>query len=175
LTFNTTSLPLVRALREKTLLERIPLKPVGEAKRYILVTPEIAALLDGRALFGAFPSLAAEKLIGRFSAGYLVTVSRKVTRLKPDIERIVGFEEVWALCVRTPRPGWRILGRFYERDVFVALRPWEKNHLITKYPEAAREVIDDWQRLFGPRVVPQRSGSVNEYLSGVVRDVDEPF
>jgi hypothetical protein len=99
LTFNTTSLPLARALREKTLLERVPLKPVGEAKRYILVTPEIAALLDGRALFGAFPSLAAEKLIGRFSAGYLVTVSRKVTRLKPDIERIVGFEEVWALCV----------------------------------------------------------------------------
>jgi hypothetical protein len=174
LTFNTTSLPLARALREKTLLERAPLKPVGESKRHILVTPKLVALLDGQTLFGAFPSLAAEKLIGRFSAGYLVTVSRKVTRLKPDIERIIGFDEVWALCARTPRPGWRILGRFYERDLFVALRAWEKNNLMTKYPQAAREVIDDWQRLFGPKA-PHRGGSVSDYLSGVIRDVDEPI
>jgi hypothetical protein len=174
LIFNTTSLPLARALREKTLLDRVPLKPWREAKRYILVTPEIDALLDGHGLYAAFPSLAAEKLIGRFCAGYLVTVSRRVTKLMPDVERIEGFDEVWALCARTPKPGWRILGRFYEKDVFVALRPWEKSKLFAKYAEAAREVIEDWQRLFGPKAA-HGGITISDYLSGVVRDVDEPI
>ena len=174
MTFNTTSLPLARALREKTLLDRVPSKIWGEAKRYILVTPEIDALLDGHVRYGAFPSVATEKLIGRFSAGYLVTVSRRVTKRKPDIERIEGFEEVWALCARQPKPGWRILGRFYEKDVFVALRPWEKNKLFARYQEAAREVIEDWQHLFGPKAA-HGGNTISDYLSGVVRDVDEPI
>ena len=103
-----------------------------------------------------------------------MTVSRRVTKRKPDIERIEGFDEVWALCARQPKPGWRILGRFYEKDVFVAVRPWEKNKLLARYQEAAREVIEDWQRLFGPKAA-HGGNAISDYLSGVVRDVDEPI
>jgi hypothetical protein len=173
LTFNTTSIILRRALRGKKLLERAPLRPLSAGqKRHLLVTPDINDLLDGRAQFGVFPEVAAETLIGIFVAGQFVTVSRKVTRAKPDIEQIVGADEVWALCLRRPRPGWRILGRWHQQGVFVALRALEKAHLFRRYPETAREVIDDWQRILGKE--PVHTGeSAEDYVGGVFRDVDE--
>jgi hypothetical protein len=173
LTFNTTSLLLKRALRDGKLLERAPLRPLGsDQKRYLLVTPEIDALLDGHVLFGVFPDVSAEKLIGKFVAGHLMTVSRKVTRAKPDIEQIVGANEVWALCPRLPRPGWRILGRWHKQGIFVALRPWEKGRLFRNYSQAAQEVIDDWQHLLGAEPV-HTGASPEDYVGGVFRDVDE--
>jgi hypothetical protein len=173
LTFNTTSLRLMRALRDGKLLERAPLRPLGsEQKRHLLVTPEINNLLDGRAQFGEFPDVDAEHLIGRFVAGYLLTVSRQKTKAKPDIEQIVGPVEVWALCLRRPRPGWRILGRWHKQGVFIALRAWEKGKLAQNYSKAAQEVIDDWRRLL--REEPVHTGaSVEDYVGGVHRDVDE--
>jgi hypothetical protein len=173
LTFNTTSLPLRRALRDKWLLERAPLRPLGvDQKRYLLVTPEIDALLDGHVLFGVFPDVSAEHLIGKFVAGQLLTVSRRITKAKPDIEQIVGANEVWALCPRRPPPGWRILGRWHKQCVFVALRAWEKGRLFRNYSQAAQEVIDDWQHLIGRE--PVHTGtSVEVYVGGVFRDVDQ--
>jgi hypothetical protein len=171
LTFNTTSTILSRALREKRLLMRNPLRPLAAPKRYLLVTPEIDALLDGHMLSGTFPDISAEVLIGRFVAGFLVTVSRKLTKQKPDVEQIVGADEVWALCARKPIPGWRILGRWHTQDVFVALRPWEKLRLFGNYPVACQEVVDDWQELLGAEPV-HKGQSASDYLSGVFRDVD---
>ena len=172
MTFNTTSLPLWRALGNKRLLEREPRKPLGDPKRHLLVTPEVDQLLDGRIHYGIFPAVSAEKLIGVFSAGQLVTVSRQLTKRKPDVEQIVGHDEVWALCFRKPIPGWRLLGRWYEKDVFVAFRPWDKKRLFGKYKEASQEVIEDWKELFSDRP-PHQGQNVSDYLSGVFRDVDE--
>lgn len=172
MTFNTTSLPLRQAIGNGQLLIREPRRPLGDQKRYLLVTPEIDSLLDGRFRFGVFPATEAEKLNGRFSAGYLVTVSRRLTKQRPDIEQIVGQNEVWALCARKPKPGWRLLGRWQKQDVFVALRAWEKTQLYGKYPQASQEVINDWRGLFDTRG-PHRGRDVSDYLSGVFRDVDE--
>jgi hypothetical protein len=158
-------------LRAKGLIERTALRSSGGSKRYILLDPRIHALLDGHTSFGAFPAVEAEKLVAQFSAGWLMRVSRKKTKQKPDIERLEGFDEVWALCLRKPRPGWRILGRFYEKDVFIGLRAWDKNVLFARYAQAAQEVIEDWIELFGARS-PLKGDSVDDYLSPVCRDID---
>jgi len=139
----------------------------------LLVTPQIDALLDGHVVLGVFPEREAEILIGLYCAGHLVTVSRKKTKVKPDVEQIEGTDEVWALCLRKPPPGWRILGRFYERGVFVALRAWDKRELYRNYPRASQEVIDDWTELFGAQP-PHRGQNVDDYVGWVFRDVDEP-
>lgn len=174
MTFNTTSLPLARALRRRTILERQPIKPFPGVIpiRVLLVTPEIDALLDGYVEGGLFPDYSADRLIAAYTAGWLMTVSRKKTNKKPSLEMLEGHDDVWALCARTPRPGWRLLGRFYEKDVFVALRPWGKIRLSRNYPSAAAEVIEDWKELFGAQP-PHRSANLGDYLSGVFRDVDE--
>lgn len=139
----------------------------------MLVTPEIDALLDGRLALGEFPDWEAERLIARFSAGWLVTVSRRRTRQRPDLERLDGFDEIWALCPRKPRPGWRLFGRFYEPGVLTCLRAWPKDRLIGRYHEAAAAVVNDWCELFGDR--PAHSGpQLGDYLGGgLFRDVDQ--
>lgn len=151
---------------------REPLRPVADQQRYLLVTPEIDALLDGHIQFGLFPAPATETLIGIFSAGQLVTVSRKFTERKPDVEQIVGADEVWALCPRRPPPGWRLLGRWIGKDQFIAFRAWDKHRLFRKYSEAGQEVIEDWREIFGDQA-PHTGATVDDYLSGVFRDVDE--
>jgi hypothetical protein len=138
----------------------------------LLVTPHIEDLLRGHTDFGVFPDREAEVLIGRYAAGHLVTVSRQKTEEKPDIEQIVDAAEVWALCPRRPKPGWRILGRFYDKDVFIALRAWDKTKLFGHYPEASAEVITDWKAMFGDHA-PHSGKDVSDYLSGVTKDVDE--
>lgn len=172
MTFNTTTLPLEQAVAAGHLVVRAPLRPLAEAKRALFVTPAIGDLLDGRTQFGMFPQHSTEVLIGRFVAGQLVTVSRKFTKNKPDVEQIVGYDEVWALCPRTPRPGWRILGRFIDQGHFVALRAWDKRHLFGNYGKAASEVIEDWRGLFGDHP-PFTAATADEYLGGVVRDADQ--
>jgi hypothetical protein len=173
LTFKTTSLPLFSAIRPGgPLREYIPARPLAEQKRWLLVTPEIEDLLTGRTLSGIFPNVNAELLIGRYAAGHLLTISREKTKKKPDFEQLVGFNEVWALCPRMPRPGWRILGRFYEKDVLVLSRAWEKKKLFGHYTEAAAEIEADWIKILGNQ--PAHTGNdIGDYLSGVFKDVDE--
>ena len=172
MTFNTTILPLAQAVEAKRLLVREPLRPLGEQTRWLFVEPNIDALLDGHIHFGLFPQTSSEKLIGIFAAGQLLTLSRRLTKAKPDVEQIVGYEEVWALCPRTPKPGWRILGRFVDPGHFVALRAWDKNALFRNYAKATSEVIGDWKELFGDRA-PYSNADAGAYVGGVFRDVDE--
>jgi hypothetical protein len=141
----------------------------GDAKRQLLV--EICDLLDGKAQFGRFPNVAAERIIGIFSAGHLIRISRKKNTKRPDLERLEGYDDVWALCLRTPPPGWRSLGRFYSQDRLVLLRAWDKHSLFAKYDEAAREVIEDWIKIFGTAEC-HRGQDLSDYISGVIRDVD---
>ncbi len=164
---------MIQALRvRKDLKEYKPRQPHAEQIRWLLVTPQIEDLLRGRTEFGVFPEREAEIVIGRYAAGHLLTVSRQITEERPDIEQVVGADEVWALCFRRPRPGWRLLGRFYQRDIFVALRAWDKHELSGKYDEAAAEVVGDWKTMFGDH--PACTGnSISEYMSGVLKDVDE--
>jgi hypothetical protein len=148
-------------------------RPLADSKlRTLLVTPQIDALLDGHIEFGNFPARETEILIGKFVAGQLLTVSRQMTDQGPDVEQVVGQNEVWALCPRRPKPGWRILGRWFDRGVFVALRAWDKHRLFNKYPRASQAVIQDWDELLSG-IQPHSALELGDYLDGVFRDVDE--
>ena len=178
MTFNTTSLPLPlrRALQlRRSLRVHEPSRRIGETKRCLIVTPEVSDLLDGRVRPpGGFPDPAADALIARYCASHLVAVSRKKNDLRPDLEQLEGFDEAWALCVRVPRPGWRLLGRFIEKNVFVALKAWDKHTLAGNYPQAVGEMNVIWDSLLQGQE-PLRGALVGDYLSQVFRDVDEPI
>jgi hypothetical protein len=155
------------------LVRRQPLKQLAEKNvRQLYVSEEIASLLDGKTQFGLFPNIEAEKRIGIFSAGYLLRVSGEITKKKPDLERLAGFDDVWSFCIRRPPPGWRLLGRFLDKDRLILTRAWPKGKLAKNYEKAAKEVIADWQDIFG-EAEPFRRTGVKEYLSGAVRNVDE--
>jgi len=134
-------------------------------------------MLDGHTHYGIFPTVGAEIFFGVFSAGQLMTLSRKKTKQKPDLEMLDEHDEVWAMCIRNPKPGWRILGRWFDevegQRVFVALRAWDKTKLFANYAVAANEVIDDWNEMFGG-VAPKRATNLGDYVGGVFNDLDQP-
>lgn len=155
------------------IVRRQPLKPLAEKQpRQLYVTQEITDLLDGKTQFGLFPNVEAERIIGIFSAGHLIRVSGELTKKKPNLERLEGFDDVWCLCIRRPPPGWRLLGRFLDKDRLVLTRAWPKNKLAKNYEKAAKEVIADWEKISGG-AEPFRRPDIEEYLSGVVRNVDK--
>lgn len=119
--------------------------------------------------FRAFPLINSSRF---YESGQRVLVSRKKTKRKPDLEQIEGYDQVWALCPRIPPPGWRILGRFYGKDVFVALRAWDKHWLASHYADAAADIVADWRELFEQQS-PHAGNAVGDYLSGVFKDADE--
>lgn len=156
------------------IVERTPKRPLGGDVRRLSVSTEVADLLDGRTAFGNFPAVEAEKMIGIFCAGQYITLSRKKNKVRPDLEKLEGFDEVWSFCLRRPVPGWRLLGRFIQKDHLILLRGWDKHKLIKQYETASQQIIDDWEALFGTKV--SHSGEwYSGYLSGVIRDADEPF
>ncbi|WP_439399187.1 hypothetical protein ACRQ5Q_17570 [Bradyrhizobium sp. PMVTL-01] len=173
MTFNTTPLPLdVVTAGSGKLITRKPLRPLDNSVRRIYVTQEVADLLDGKTARGLFPNLEAERLIAVFCAGHFLRVSRKKNDDRPDLERLEGFDEVWALCPRKPKPGWRLLGRFIDKDRLILLRAYDKHQLAKNYDKATKEVIGDWEVILGAAQQPFRGTELSDYLSGVYRDVD---
>jgi hypothetical protein len=157
---------LERALRDGALVRREPVRPlISESRRRLFVRPELVDLLNGVPP-GRFPDWECEKLIGRFCAGYLITVSFGRQDDGADMKRWEGFDEVWALCPRRPRPGWRVLGRFVQPGVFVALSAWDRHDLHNRFDEAARDMIHRWRDVFGLQD-PYRGSDHADYLTGV--------
>jgi hypothetical protein len=147
-----------------------------EVKRHLLVTPDIARLLDGADLGTGFPDAMADIVNARYLAGNLVRVGLTYKeRAFPDLERLDGLiDDVWAMCYRRPRPGWRLLGRFVEPDTFIALRAYDRHQIgsVEKYSLAAHNTIADWEGMFGT-VEPLRGREVGDYLQGVWIDVNQ--
>jgi hypothetical protein len=160
-----------RVLRSGFVL-RNALRPVADPIRHLLLLPEIDAALDGANV--KFPHVAADEVVARFVRGHFISVSRR-SAPKVDLEQLEGLDDVWALCFRRPRPGWRIFGRFLEQDVFVGLQLHDRIFLGFKahYDEVAATIPDDWTRSL-ERIDPLRATDLNAYLSGSnYRDVDE--
>jgi hypothetical protein len=172
LTFSATSLKRQRALR-LGFVERVPLRPLANPARSLLLKPEIRDILDGSDVRLGFPHREADKIVGRYVAGYLLSVTRKSAE-DADLEQLEDLDDVWALCFRRPRPGYRVLGRFLERDMFVGFRLYDRHTLDGKkvYTARAAEIIHDWKRDFGS-IDPLRSKDLTAYLGGVFRDVDQ--
>ena len=99
---------------------------------------------------------------------------RPRTGVEPDLERLEGLDEVWALCFRRPRPGWRVFGRFLQRDLFIGLLAYDRVVLNggPTYSTRAAAVAPQWQKVFGA-IQPFRGNRIEDYLSGTVRDADE--
>jgi hypothetical protein len=154
-------------------VERVPLRPLANPARSLLLKPEIGDILDGSDVRLGFPHIEADKIVGRYVAGYLLSVTRKSAK-DADLEQLENLDDVWVLCFRRPRPGYRVLGRFLERDIFVGFRLYDRHTLDGKkiYTARAAEIINDWKRDFGS-LDPLRSQDLNAYLGGVFRDVDQ--
>jgi hypothetical protein len=175
LTSNATYLNYVVALSARQLVEVHPLRPKAGPVRRLIVKPDIDPLLQGADVKSGFPHYQADHVVGKYVAGQLVTVSLiGNSKAEPDMERLEDLDEVWALCFRLPRPGWRLIGRFLQRDLFISLRAYDRHFLgkREKYHKHAAEIIDDWKTILGD-LEPLRGTSVNDYLSGVWRDVDQ--
>ncbi len=144
--------------------------------RHLLVTPEIADHLDGKHSNMGFPDAEADHVIGYYLAGYVVrTALTYKEKANPELERLDGLiDDVWAMCFRKPRPGWRLLGRFIEKGTFIGLRTLPRSTLGNpeKYFLAAHQVIADWEAMLGA-VVPLRARTIEEYLGGVWIDAND--
>lgn len=116
-------------------------------------------------------------VIGTFTSGLPLSISRQKRRRKRserdvDLEQLENIDEVWALCCRHPRPGWRILGRFLEQDTFVALLIEDKLNIGGDYAQIAAEVMRLWNELF-PGSAPYNGGSLSDYITGDHYDADQ--
>jgi hypothetical protein len=151
----------------------------------LLVTQEIADLLDGERVSSGFPDAVADVVVGKFLAGQSVTASvrwlalpnayRKRFEKNLEFERLEGIDEVWAVCFRKPKPGWRLFGRFLQPDVFAAIAAHDRRDLApaSKYAERALQAIEQWNKLGLP--APHRGTKVGDYLDGAIFDVDKQY
>lgn len=181
LTFNATDLNLYRAIETNHLVARQPLRSVGEPKRFLYVTPEVADGLDGNdPKLGHLPMGDMERLISNFCAGWLIAVSLlgDPDKKKPDMERLKDLDDVWVICARNPRHDQvRLLGRFLKAGVFVGMALHERRWLgfFNNYNKIAKGVPSLWVNALG-NTLPFSATTVPEYLGGgLYRDVDEKF
>jgi hypothetical protein len=178
LTFNATFLSLERLKAEGRLVERKPYRLSVPSKRHLYVTPEIAELMDGKGKNVGFPQPQAYFVTDAYMAGYTMFVSFTIEtdprRVGPELERLEGLDEAWVMCFRKPRPGWRLLGRFFAPAHFVALAAYDRHAIGNreKYEAAALSMVEDWKQLFGT-LEPCRSDKPEDYITGLVRDVSK--
>ena len=159
-------------MRDGALVRRLPVRPPAlDVRRELYVQPDMVDLLNGIPR-GKFPDWECEKIIGRFCTGRLIIVSFKKQDDGVDMKRWEGFDEVWALCPRIPRPGWRVLGRFVQPGCFVALSAWDRHDLHNRFGEAAADVISRWRGIFGQQE-PYRGSVAADYLTGVCKHAGE--
>lgn len=105
-------------------------------------------------------------------AGHTMNVSRK-SAPRVHLEKLEKVDEIWALCFRKPAPGWRLFGRFIERDTFVGTELYDRNVLGKKsnYTQLAQAEAGLWNRRF-PGLPYLSSPDLADYLTGVYFDVD---
>ena len=179
MTFNPTNPHIGFALAAG--LVEAPLPRDVERRRQVFVTPELAEALKGRTLETGLPPFPIKALIGQFVTGGVLTIgwTRRQPRSArnrdrhPELERLEGNDEIWVLCQRRPRPGWRILGRFIGPDVLALLIARHKNDIGDNYQAAILDTISAWQARFDQ--LQAHTGSlISDYISGEFYDYDRP-
>lgn len=142
---------------------------VSSQPRRIFVTKDIDDLLNGKVLANPeFPSETADREIGKFVRGYIVGVSRKHSS-KAELKWMTGVPESWVYCFRQPPPGWRLFGRFAQKNVFVGLRlvTREEAGTLIEYAQNANAMIASWDGLF-PKEGPFMAKDFEGYLGDMV-------
>jgi hypothetical protein len=137
------------------------------------VTPKVSELLSGKVPSAGFPHAAADVLMTSYLNGWMINVSERSSK-NAEIEKLEGMDEVWAICCRKPKPGWRIFGRFFQAGTFIAFDAHDRYELASRanYSSHALKTVGHWDSMF-PREQPYNATSLDQYLTGMVRNVDE--
>jgi hypothetical protein len=147
--------------------------------RGILCAPTVNVQISGQDPNHGLPALGIAVTIGQFIRGHSLVVSRRRTprkwkRSKIQLEQLEGFDEIWILCYRNARPGWRLLGRFLEQDALAVFRVKDKRDIGNDYSVAVEEVLSDWNDHLGTdRPCGRADADLPTYISGVHYNVDE--
>lgn len=172
MTFNATFIPLEH-LEVAGFVEYFPPKSASGLKRRVFVASNVADLLDKD---GADPVMfnwvEANRILSEFVLGRAISVS--FCSKRAELEKLEGIDEVWVCCVRAPKPGWRLFGRFIAQDCLVLMLAYDRYDLAPspKYQAVAEHAIAEWNRVL-PDVSPYSASKLSGYISGVVRNADE--
>jgi len=150
-------------------------------RRKLLLSPEIYELISGpydnKDMARRCARIAAD--LETFVKGNLVSICMEPFRAKtaylaklsdPDVD-------VWEIRCQDPRPGFRIIGHFAKRDVFVALKAAPRSKMVPWHPEPPldaasspewKSIIDrsklEWMSHF-PGNSPLTGVNINDYVS----------
>jgi hypothetical protein len=160
-------------VNEQRLFALPPLMPPspGVAARHLFVSPEVYALFVGpweeREWMSRCFVLRAD--LDRFSQGGLIAIAERPFRKGKTAYMRQLFrwrEEVWEIRSRDPNPGIRVLGRFAETNVFVALTWHKRADLLGPESRAWRDAIvtckTEWRNLF-PAYQPKSGDAASVY------------
>lgn len=148
----------------------------GATPRHMYLSEEIYSLLAG-----PWQSIEEEERCGylhadldRFVHGGLIPVAeRPFLRGKSAYMRQLfrWREEVWEIRSRDPKPGIRVLGRFTDTNIFIALSWWHRADLGGPKSRAWRDAIvgckTEWKNLF-PAYEPKSSGDEDVYPNACI-------
>jgi hypothetical protein len=157
----------------------VPALPGSSVRRALYVSREINDLLSG-----PWTAPDQEYRWGRARADLEVFVEDQRIVVPRDSRRARSAymgqlqppsDEVWDIRCRDPKPGIRILGRFAERDVFIALVWKERLQLrdfgSREWRDAILECKTNWQHLFHA-YQPMTGNYPHEYISDAVFNRD---
>jgi hypothetical protein len=166
-------------VNEHRLFALSPLMPPnpGVTPRHLFVSPEINALFNGpwhsRQWMSRCFLLRAD--LDRFSQGGLIPIAtRPLSKGNTAYMRQLfrWREEVWEIRSRGAKPGIRVLGRFADTDVFIALTWHKRPDLRGPKSRAWRNAIvgckTEWRNLFpayAPRTGDPSSVYPTDYIS----------
>ncbi len=106
-----------------------------------------------------------------FYAGFALNASMKSAK-NCEIERLEDVGDIWAFCFRKPKPGWRLFGRFIERDAFVAVAGYDRHDLVGgNYSALAMSAIADLDARF-PQLPVHTGAALQDYITGPMLDMD---
>lgn len=172
------SVEIAQLVKQGRLYLHQPLMPpdAGAIPRYIYINKEFHSIL-----FGPWESEEWELRCGylradldRFVQGGLIPVAESPLsggRNSYMRQLFRWREEVWEIRSRDPKPGIRVMGRFADTDVFIALSWWHRADLGGPKARAWRDAIvgckTEWKNLF-PTYNPKSSGGNNDYPNACI-------
>lgn len=169
---------IIQRVSEGRLYPLRPLMPpsLGATSRHIYLSEEIYSLLAG-----PWPSDEWEERCGylhadldRFAQGGMIPVAKSpfIGGRHSYMRQLFRWrEEVWEIRSRDPKPGIRVLGRFADTDVFIALSWWHRADLGGPKAREWRDAIvgckTEWKNLF-PAYEPKSSGGDDAYPTACI-------
>jgi hypothetical protein len=142
-----------------------------EVKRHMIVSHDVYVAVTRPYSWGKKEEFRLGKLRGdldRFITGRKISLAlfpkgKPVSTYMARLEPVTS--EVWDLRSCDPRPGIRVVGRFSERDTFIALC-WDFHENLhgKSWDPFQDRCGNEWKRLF-PGVAPFSGKTVREYIS----------